>query len=161
MMLTLLFAVSLSVAPQPVSLCLKGETPYFTCVTKSRKVLSLCGVEAGPEQSYMEYRFGSRGKKPEFVFPKVRVHPRAMFERGLMSFSGGGGHWVRFSNDNVTYTVFSALGKGWEKNGVVVEPKDKPRVFVACDSKTYRETDPTFDNIGISEAADLYSFEMP
>ncbi len=160
--MTLLLSLILAQAPlQPNSLCAKTEIALFTCVTKSRKVLSLCAVQNGPEDTWMEYRFGSRGKKPELVFPKERLHPRAMFERGNMTFSKGGGHWVSFVNDDVKYTVFSALGDKWEKNGVTIERQGKPRAVILCDSKTYRENDPTWDSIGIAEAADPYSFELP
>ncbi len=148
-------------ALKPNTWCSADEVALFSCVTKSKKTLSLCGVKRGTEDSWMEYRFGKKAKAPELVFPSSKQPPKQSFVRGLLTFSKGGGHWIRFGNGDTRYTVFSAVGNKWEKNGVVVEPKGKAKVTVLCDSKTYQENEPSWEDMGVPEAEDPNDFELP
>jgi hypothetical protein len=148
-------------ALKPNSWCSADEILLFNCVTKSRKTLSLCSVKGSGDESWVEYRFGKKSKTPEMVFPASKESPKQSFVRGLLTFSKGGGHWIRFNTSDARYTVFSAMGNKWEKNGVVVEPKGKPKVTVLCDSKTYQEGGPSWEELGIPEAEDPNDFELP
>jgi hypothetical protein len=68
----------------------------------------------------MQYRYGPAGK-PELVFPEMQRHPAGLFTPGTLSFSGGGGAYLRFSKPPYTYTVFSAIGNWGRKGKATVE----------------------------------------
>jgi hypothetical protein len=151
----------LTQGPTAPSLCIKGEVAFFTCTTKTKKTISLCGQSLPDDGSWMEYRFGKVGKKPELAYPPTHLSPSAVFERGNLMFSKGGGHWIRFTNEKTRYTVFSARGHIWEKNGILIEPEGKSAVTVMCDSKTYKESGPSWEDLKVPEAAQQDSFELP
>ncbi|MBV9996271.1 MAG: hypothetical protein JO127_13780 [Caulobacteraceae bacterium] len=46
---------------------------------------------------------------------------------GTLSYSSGGGDYVRVKSGRYSYVVYSAIGQGWEQEGLVVE-KDGRRV---------------------------------
>jgi hypothetical protein len=48
-------------------------------------------------------------------------------------YSGGGGAFVRFDRGGYTYTVFTAIGRGWgQKEGVVVDTPGQRRIYLPC-----------------------------
>jgi hypothetical protein len=67
----------------------------------------------------------------ELVYPATPGKPGDSFKGGWMSYSGGGGAFVRFSNGLFEYTVFSATGK-WGANG---ESRDVAGVAIRKDGK--------------------------
>ena len=73
-----LFFSSLSLAENEVkmaeknklsSLCDTGDLIFFTCTTKNKKIISLCGKGAKDKPTGIYYRFGSKSKI-EMDFPK-------------------------------------------------------------------------------------------
>jgi hypothetical protein len=54
--------------------------------------------------------------KIELAFPAAPGKAADNFKGGWMSYSGGGGAYIRFSNGPFEYTAFSATGK-WGANG--------------------------------------------
>ncbi len=49
-----------------------------------------------------------------------------------MMYSGGGGAYLKFTNDQYTYAVFTGIGKGWQKEGVVVKKAGKKIAHLQC-----------------------------
>src|SRR5262249_22100662 len=108
-------------ASKAVSQCSTQEKVIFSCPTSRTKVVSVCSSPSLTTTSgTLQYRFGLAGQKPEFVFPQSQEHPRKYFQSGTMMYSGGGGAYLEFSNNDFKYVIFTGIGKGWEKEGVVV-----------------------------------------
>jgi hypothetical protein len=106
-------------APLPgaaaVTHCKANETIVFSCSTGSR-ILSICASrDLSKNAGYMQYRYGQAGK-PELVFPEMPRHPAGLFTPGTLSFSGGGGAYLKFSKPPYAYTIFSAIGN-WGRSG--------------------------------------------
>jgi len=101
------------------SLCIGEEKIIFSCST-GKKVISLCASpDVSEQKGTLYYRFGVTGKV-ELSYPKSGDDPKKSFTRGGMMYSGGGGEFIRFRNDDTMYTVYSEFGKGWERDGVNV-----------------------------------------
>jgi hypothetical protein len=97
------------------SQCMDAKSVLFTCLAGS-DVISVCR-EAGSVQ----YRFGPQGA------PTMRLPPagdwRTLVRAGVLTFAGGGGAYLAFTNGPYRYVVYtaSARGCGKEKAGVLVE----------------------------------------
>jgi hypothetical protein len=101
--------------------CSKEEAVVFSCAVGS-KVAALC---AAPDGVGLRYLFG----KPGFAELSLtnRGGPPDRMTYGALSYSGGGGDFVRVLSGRYSYVVYSAIGRGWEQEGVVVE-KDGKRI---------------------------------
>lgn len=103
-------------AAEPATHCLAGETVVFQCAP-GRKLLSVCAVPGQPGASY---RYGAPGK-PELVLPEPATPAATTTSANTLTLAGGGGAFLRFRRADFTYTVYTAIGRGWgEKAGVVV-----------------------------------------
>lgn len=104
------------------SLCTAGETVVFSCGAGKTKTVSVC---ASPDltrtEGYMQYRFGMPGKTPGLVYPATKAHPGSYFLSRTVAYAGGGAAYLKFTNGEYTYVVFTGIGRGWEKEGVAVE----------------------------------------
>lgn len=145
------------------SLCTSSEKIIFTCGTKNNKVISLCASKnLTAAAGYMQYRFGVPGKTPEMTFPAVVAHPGNYFFSGSQMYSGGGAAYLKFRNGRYIYTVFTGSGKGWEKEGVVVNGSGSKSVFIPCKSSSTSEIGPVlFEQIKIPRDPDENDFEVP
>lgn len=109
----------------------------------------------------MQYRFGSPAG-PELVFPTSREHPKQHFESGNLTFAGGGGAFLKFKNGAYTYTVFSGIGRGWEKDGVVVHRAGKQISYLECSDVEQSEIGlELFNNAEIPTDPNEGDFEIP
>jgi hypothetical protein len=137
-LLTLIFPL---LAHAGNSLCANDEDALFSCPIGS-KVLSVCASrDLSASSGYVQYRFGNKDR-PELIFPQARVHPAKYFAYGELSYSSGGGFYLRFNNAGSFYTVYSAEArsysggadtiKAWESAGVVVEGEGKVRSHLKC-----------------------------
>ena len=148
-------------APKARSHCLAQERVIFSCPTSRTKVVSICSSPALTATSgTMQYRFGLQGQKPEFVFPQGLDHPKKYFRSGTLMYSGGGGAYLEFSSNDYKYVIFTGIGKGWEKEGVVVSKGGKQVALLRCQSPAVSELGPDlFEHAGIPDAGD--NFEIP
>ena len=97
---TLIFVLCPLLFAATVSLCSAGEQIVFSCTTMTKKVVSLCSSTPLTEAAgYLQYRFGTAGRAPELSYPTTREHPRNLFLSGTMMYSGGGGAYLKFTND--------------------------------------------------------------
>lgn len=160
--LALLVAIAGRVDPALAgpTLCSAAEEVVFSCPL-ARKLVSLCATAGlSPTSGSVVYRIGKPGRTPELVYPETPAHPRAHFRGGTLMYSGGGGAFISFTRGVYTYTVFTAIGRGWgHKEGVVVASGTR-RVYLPCrvpaDSLL---GDDWFGRAGIPAAA--MDFELP
>jgi hypothetical protein len=100
------------------SLCSSGDHIYFTCQTKNKKVISLCGKGAAEDPDYIYYRFG-RKQKIELEFPDKKDRD----SRNLFSYNS-------YSRYQTNYTAVSFRRGAYEyliyKDYVGDDPDKKP-----------------------------------
>jgi hypothetical protein len=156
-------------AGKAATLCSPDEIVVFSC-GRGAHLASICASkDISKTQGTMQYRFGSSGKL-ELVHPATPGKPVENFKGGWMSYSGGGGAFVRFSNGPLEYTAFSATGK-WGPHGA---PRDEQGVAIRKDGKEFSnfvcrnlnpdvgELGPDFlDKIGLSSPDPDADFEIP
>ncbi|RYU62480.1 hypothetical protein EWI61_03090 [Methylolobus aquaticus] len=143
------------------SLCSVSEQVVFSCPL-ARKLVSLC-ASRGPAQALMSltYRIGRAGRPPELVYPERPAAPAAYFQGGSLMYSGGGGAFIRFERGGYTYTIFTAIGRGWgQKEGVVVDAPASRRTYLPCRQPAESLLgDDWFHQAGIPPASS--EFELP
>jgi hypothetical protein len=145
------------------TLCSTGEQVVFSCTTTTKKVVSLCSSSPLTEDAgYLQYQFGVAGRAPELSYPTTREHPKNLFLSGTMMFSGGGGAYLKFTNAEYTYAVFTGIGKGWEKEGVVVQKARKQIAYLQCKGPWTSQLGPDFfDKVKIPKDPQESDFEIP
>lgn len=102
--------------------CTPNEEVIFSCST-GKKIVSVCG-----NKHKLVYRFG-KVDFPELVFESL--NPTG----DTLMYSGGGGAYLRLSNGEYRYVVYSGIGKGWEKDGLTLEKNGKLLKDFQCKSK--------------------------
>jgi hypothetical protein len=164
-----IFLAAVAVAPSvsasaPASLCAAEEQIVFSCQTRKKKIISLCASPLLDGASgYMQYRFGAANETPELVYPGEQSHPAASFVSGALPFSGGGAAYVTFANGDRAYSVFTGIGKGWEKKGVTVRKIGQPqKVYIPCLGPWTSQLGPEFfQKTGIPEDPHKDKFQIP
>lgn len=111
---------SVSIHPCPI---VPAETISTGCLLENNKALVVSDLNANPTYSY-----GKPGH-PEMVLSASDKHN--VF-KGTQMFSGGGATYVRFINGDISYVVYSSLGKGWSFDGVLVYKEDKQIFHSQC-----------------------------
>ncbi len=153
--------------PAPVSaaptLCAAPELVLLSCATASGKVISLCGSPDLDElRGSLQYRFGSVGTKPELSYPAAPQPAKTAFRSGAIPYSGGGAAYLTFEIGDVRYTVFTGVGKGWEKEGVVVQRGTRRLASLACRGPWSSEIGPElFERLRIPADPGESEFEIP
>ncbi len=152
-----------SAEPAVKSLCFSDEKVVFSCGSSKGKTISLCSSPILTESDgYLQYRYGVIGEIPELIYPKMQEHPNERFISGTVPYSGGGASYLKFSKGKHIYTVFTGIGKGWEKEGVVVKISGKQIAYVACDGPSISELGPVlFENLGLQKDPLEVDFEIP
>lgn len=113
------------VRPTPqLSLCSPSEATVFACPI-GQKVVSVCSTRRPDKSVVLRYVYGKLGK-PELSLANT-AGSGAPMTSGSLAYSGGGGDYVRVRNGPYAYVVYSAMGRGWEQEGLVVE-KDGRRI---------------------------------
>ncbi len=145
------------------TLCSSQEQIIFSCATTKNKVVSLCASSHLTDRAgYLQYRFGSTGQNPELVFPSLRDHPNQHFLSGSFMYSGGGGAFLKFSKGEYTYAVFTGIGKGWEKEGVIVRKSGTAIANIACQGAWTSTIGPAlFEKVNIPRDPEESEFEVP
>jgi hypothetical protein len=151
-------AASASAAP---TLCLGNEDNIFSC-SAGQKLISVCASkDLAADHGYLQYRFGLPNKV-ELAVPAGRaVSPANSAVSGRLTFSGGGGAYLRFKSGDYEYAVYTAIGKGWgEKDGVAIEKSGKRLSHVSCkDEPVSKLGDEFFTKAGLKE--DKKDFDLP
>jgi hypothetical protein len=137
---TIVIAAHVQAGDLQKSLCQTKEKVIFSCGT-GKKLISVCSSEnLSPTAGYVQYRFGTK-EKLELSFPEPQAHPSSFSTGGTLMYSGGGGAYMRFNKGAYSYVVYSGMGKGWDKQGVVIEKNGKLLSNILC-------KDVSIENIG-------------
>lgn len=130
------------------TLCRPDETVIFSCPTGAHTVSICASKTLSRTEGYMQYRYGADGKI-DLSYPDLSTRPADAFTVGNLSFSGGGGSWLRFSKGPYVYTIFSAIGNwGTERHpkaeaaGVMVTKDGKAFANFPC--RSYEQSDSAF-----------------
>lgn len=139
--------------------CTDQEKTVFSC-NVGKKIVSVCASkDLSPTAGSIQYRFGPAGN-PEIKLPDPAAHPASSAKGGTLMYSGGGGAFMRFTKGEYHYVVYTGFGKGWEKEGVVVDKSGKLVANFACKGDAASELGPDFfQSSGTPE--DDREFEIP
>jgi hypothetical protein len=151
---SLLFPAPALAAP---TLCAANEQVIFSCPTGAHTV-SICASKNPSKDATIQYRFGKPGSL-ELVYPDDGAKAADAFTAGTMTFSGGGGAWLRFSKGPFRYTIFTAIGK-WgrgeapaDAEGVAIEQDGKAFANFPCRAAADSELGPDlFERLGLKMA---------
>ena len=152
-------AVNLFPGPHSYFPVLLG-TCFFSCRTEHKTVSVCASPDLSAAASFVQYRFGRPGA-PELVYPRTEGGWRQVTHSGILTFAGGGGAYLSFTNGPYRYVVYTAIGRGWgQKAGVVVEKNGKRVASLPCKGKEESELGPDlFAKAGIAE--DTAGFDLP
>ena len=139
--------------------CTSDEMTIFNCHI-GKKIVSVCAKGNFKSLGYLQYRYGPNNS-PELVLPKSKIFSLTNIKANTLSFSGGGGAYIRFQKDRYSYVVYTAIGKGWgQKAGIAVEKNNKLQINLPCKDKEISELGPDFfDQAGLER--DQMGFELP
>ena len=145
------------------SLCFVDETVVFSCRSTGGETISICSSSTlTASEGYLQYRFGTIGGIPGFIFPKLLGHPKEHFLSGTVPYSGGGAAYLKFSRGDYIYTVFTGIGDGWEKEGVIVNRAAKNYSYIQCDSPIISKLGPElFEDLKLQKDPHELDFEVP
>lgn len=141
--------------------CFPNEKIIFSCNTNSNKVISMCSSKNRSRNSgYLQYRFGDLASFPEYVFPMNHDKASKFFYSGNLTYSGGGGAYLKFINGSYSYVVYTGIGKGWSKQGMVIQEGDDEIARYACKGTWQSDIGPElFNQLGLIN--DDYGFAIP
>ncbi len=145
------------------NLCFVDEEIVFSCQSTQGETISICSSSSlTASEGYLQYRFGNVGDIPSFIFPKALRHPKDDFFSGSVPYSAGGASYLKFNRGNYTYTVFTGIGKDWEKEGLVVKNMGKDYSYLQCDGPYISKLGPElFEDLKLKKDPHESDFEIP
>jgi hypothetical protein len=143
-----------------VSHCVPPTRAVFSCSTGTKTVSVCQSPDLTASSGVLQYRFG-RPPLLDLSYPPAGADWRAVTRGGTLTYSGGGGAFLAFTNASYRYIVYSKFGKIWgTKAGVVVEKDGKRIASLACKGEPVSELGPgLFEEANIKEAE--FVFEPP
>ncbi|MGY0632856.1 hypothetical protein [Luteimonas sp. A478] len=135
--------------------CNAGETVVFGCATGADSGIALCG---SANHTHLQYR--ESGDLAEPGWPADDVPAAEVFRSGTLMYSGGGGAFLRFERDGLTHTLYTGIGRGWEKAGLVVKQGNRTVREAECEGEVVSIIGPEFFEQA-SIPADDSGFEIP
>lgn len=112
------------------SLCQPPELTHFTCQTAAKKTVSLCGAGGNS----LQYRFG-KPRAVELQFPKEIAAGAQQFKYAHY-FRAQTDYWeLRFTNNDVGYTVFERSVDGKKSAGVEISLANGAEKQITCVGK--------------------------
>ncbi len=141
-------------AQEATAACSAGETVVFACQTGTDQGVALCGSQDATRLRYVETGEAAGS------WPEAGTAEAAAFRSGTLMYSGGGGAYLRFDRDGRQHTVYTGIGRGWEKAGVLVQENGRTVRELACtDDVTSLIGPELFERASIP--ADDSGFEIP
>ncbi len=110
--------------------CTTTEKTFFSCVTKSKKILSLCGIEKNKSIEKLAYRYGKIGKI-ELDFSPPRPLERFTYN-----------HYARYRTDYLTINFHNRNFKYsiYQNHQEEQTPETTHGVIVSKDTEEFNET---------------------
>ena len=147
------------------SLCQQSEQVLFSCSTTHDKIISLCASDSKDNgNTGIMYRFGNQNHV-ELAYPASMQPAKQAFRGRAQMFSGGGGIYLRFNNNDFDYVIYDGTGKGWQMHGVVVLKNKKFVTYLACHNKPIAEISPqmleTLQVPSDSDDAEFFPGDIP
>ncbi|GGK08252.1 hypothetical protein [Luteimonas terricola] len=141
--------------------CAEGEDVVFGCKLAQGHTVALCASPGlAPAGGELQYRENVPGEAADVAWPQDGTVASQAYRSGTLMYSGGGGAFLRFDREGRTYTVYTGIGRGWEKAGVLVQAQGNTVANLACDGEEVSAIGPElFARAGIPEDAD--GFEIP
>ena len=97
-----------------------------------------------------------------FAWPVPVAHPTGYFVSGTVTYSGGGGAYIKFTHERDAYAVYTGTGRGWEKAGLLVTRSGRMIGSQPCDKPVASEIGPElFERAGIGRDPRAFEFEIP
>jgi hypothetical protein len=141
------------------SQCTDAESVLFTC-RSGKNVVSVCASQLSADAGLVQYLFGPEGA-PKIRFPPTAQDWRTRARAGMLTYSGGGGAYVAFTNAPYRYVVYTAIGRGWgKKSGVAVEKYGKLVSNLPCTEEPVSELGPDLFRHG-GFPGDPEGFDLP
>ncbi|WP_199030240.1 hypothetical protein [Ralstonia sp. ASV6] len=136
-----IIAISTTSAHASNSLCKDEDEVYFSCSTKSKKLISLCKSTSQPDSTeIISYKFGTK-RRVELEFSTTQEQLKDRFSRNhyfryLTEYLR-----VNFTNNNYQYSLFKDYDQSIDKAprfGVIVSNLSDPSVEheISCASVT-------------------------
>jgi hypothetical protein len=153
-------AASASAAVQPTSpLCVAGEQAVFACSTAKKQIAVCANGGLTNDAVQLAYRIANVGQPVEMTHPANASAAKTAFKFGSEAFMPGQSmSYLTFDKGDIRYVVYSALGKGLDKSGVVVEQGGKRIANLVCTAELIDRLD-ALDSAGIP--TDSRSFALP
>jgi len=141
--------------------CFQNEAVIFSCNTTSNKVISVCSSQTlGYASGYLQYRFGSIGSFPEYVYPSNHGIASKFFYSGTLTYAGGGGSYLKFVNGTYNYVIYTGIGRGWQKQGLVINDRQHEVARHSCQGGWRSAIGPQlFGQVGLTR--DSVGFDIP
>lgn len=159
-------AVTLTGPTVPGSFCSTAEVAVFHCSTGAKQVSVCASRTATPQAGSLRYFFGKPGGKPEIMLPATPTPPSRSASAETMTFSGGGGAWLRFRSGEYAYTVFTGTGRSgydgprWDREGLLVERRGQRVAYLPCRTAAESQLGPElFERLGLTLVAPDESFD--
>ena len=155
-------ATAAAQSPAP-TFCSADEQVIFSCATTRKRIISLCAT--GPltkTAGTLQYRFGTIEREMELVWPVPVAHPTGYFVSGTVTYSGGGGAYIKFTHEGDAYAVYTGIGRGWEKAGLLVTRSGRVIGSQLCEKPVASEIGPDlFERAGLGHDPRAFEFEIP
>jgi len=156
-----LAAQSLAIsAAERKTYCESTEVVVFSCTSRHR-VISVCrSPDLSANAGYLQYRFGTAGKPPEFVYPTEKIHPHEYFKY----VSEGGAKWssdqLQFSVAAYEYVVFMERA-AFDSNGggVLVLKRSKFASALVCPREQVTDDLYSLEKFGIPRTEEKQSVQ--
>lgn len=155
-------------APGQSSFCTPMEEAVFACRVGAKLVSVCASKDAARSRGYVQYRFGKPDSRDplELAVPEDRPHPPRAATGATLTFSGGGGAWMRFRRADHAYVVYTGIGR-WgprgetqERAGLVVERNGRAIRSLRCSGRETSQLGPDwFARAGIDAHGE--DFELP
>ena len=144
-------------APEPriARPCGQGETIIFACTPEPDLTVALC---ASADDATLQYR--ETGDGTAAAWPEEGVPASQAFRSGTLMYSGGGGAFLRFDRDGLVHTVYTGIGRGWEKAGVLVQEDGHAVRELTCNDEVTSTIGPALFERALIPADDA-GFEIP
>ena len=133
-------------AASPRSLCSSEENVLFTC-SIGTKLVSVCSSpHLSRTSGYVQYRYGTRNRVPELVYPAEKIHPASKFSVGYTGSAKSSLENLHFTLSGHSYTIYrESAAFGENGSGIKVKTPAGKSSRLPC-----KELSPPSDLYGLA-----------